>query len=232
MNPEEENQIEESGGDIVGCLSLGSAFVFLAVGVAWPVLHVLGRTYEPEILFVSFFVGGPALIIALVLALISLVKQPRGKSLGAWTLIVLVAAVVVVVVISILAGVIEARNSEQEASPPPGFSDFDWYWQWIKKDIEDGASFHSEFALRAGEVRTMNLASEGDLKIGAAVKHGYEITKAEGTIYLGTEEQPHRAGGSPEFSVKFSPENGVIRLRIENTTAVDTRIALHTTPGG
>lgn len=232
MNPEEPSQVEEQGADVGGCFSLGCVFVFLVAGLAWPLLHILGRSYEPESLFVPIFVGGPAFAVAHILASISMAKQPRGKSLGAWALMALWIAIALALAVMLVVAFVDDRNRPHGDSSAENAAEFGWYGPWIRNDIEAGAAFHSEFALAAGEVRTIVLASESAVTIGLVVKDGYEITKTAGSIYMGTDKEPHRASGSPGFSAAFSPDDGVIRLRIENTTVLDTRIALHTKPAG
>ena len=113
---------------------------------------------------------------------------------------------------------------------PGGGDSKAWYTGWIKRALADGASFHSEFPLKAGEIRKIELKSEREIKVGLVVKDGYDIFKAGGSIHMGTDKQPRMASGTPGFSVTFTPEGGVVHLRVENTTAIDTRIALHTKP--
>jgi hypothetical protein len=97
-----------------------------------------------------------------------------------------------------------------------------WYEQWIERDLNSGSAFHSEFALKAGEIKWVEFKSTKSVSFGLVVKDGYEVTKAGGLIYMGTATDIHKASGSPGFA------NGVIRARIENGTTIDTRAALVT----
>ncbi len=103
----EPDDVEAPGEDIAGGCSFGCAFLFVLAGVVWPLLHILGRSYEPEILFIPFIVGAPSFVIAHVLAMISISKQSHGKSLGTRALKSLWIAVGVAIVILIVAIIIE-----------------------------------------------------------------------------------------------------------------------------
>jgi len=68
-----------SGGCSIGCASF---FVLLAI--VWPLLHVIGGSYEPDILFFPFVLGVPAFMVTHILAIIALFSrsaeiQQRGK---------------------------------------------------------------------------------------------------------------------------------------------------------
>ena len=71
-------QREEERSATGGC-SLGCASLFTLAAFVWPMLHVIGRTYEPEVLFVSFAIGGPAFLGGNILAILGW----RSKSAGA-----------------------------------------------------------------------------------------------------------------------------------------------------
>jgi hypothetical protein len=103
----------------------------------------------------------------------------------------------------------------------------EWYSTWIESDLADGAAFHSEFPLKAGVVEWVEFESNKQITVGLVVKDGYDISKSADSICMGTEEQPRMISGSPGIGHSFDPRNGVVRLRLENTSKIDTRIALY-----
>jgi hypothetical protein len=105
-----------------------------------------------------------------------------------------------------------------------------WYSQWISE--KHGEIFHSEISLNAGEVATVSISSETSLEVGYVVERGYEVSKDRGTIYIGTEEAPHAAGGSPGTWRKFDSVDGHINVRLENTSAISTKLAVYTKSNG
>ena len=117
-------------------------------------------------------------------------------------------------------GITAPRENQQEIA--------NWYDSWIAEEINDGASFHSDLKFNAGEVSLIDIKSDTELIVGLIVKHGFEVSKDAGTIWMGTVSEPRKAAGSPGFKVSFTPVNGEVRLRIENTSSVDTRVALYT----
>ncbi len=60
-----------SGGCSMGCASL-----FVLAGLLWPLLHIIGGTPEPEVMFIPIVIGGPAFLVGHVLAYYAL----RSKS--------------------------------------------------------------------------------------------------------------------------------------------------------
>ena len=87
-----------------GC-SIGCAGLFVLAGIIWPLLHLLGGTYEPEILFIPFVIGGPSFIVAHLFALTAIIRVPEsGKARQALKIIwwSLAAAVAIVVVAAVL----------------------------------------------------------------------------------------------------------------------------------
>lgn len=70
-----------------GCCSLGCASVFVFAALVWPLLHVIGRTYEPEVLFFPLMIGAPAFFIGNGLALFAMSSaDPRARRGGKWAL--------------------------------------------------------------------------------------------------------------------------------------------------
>ena len=51
---------------------MGCASLFVVAGLAWPFLHFVDGTLEPEAMFVPVVIGGPAFLVAHILALIAL----------------------------------------------------------------------------------------------------------------------------------------------------------------
>lgn len=73
MKPESQSTSQPgnpSGGCAIGCAS-----VFILFFLVWPALFVIGGTYEPDILFMPFIIGGPAFIVAHILAIVALFSK-------------------------------------------------------------------------------------------------------------------------------------------------------------
>ncbi len=78
--PDKVRDVREPGANAGGC-SIGCSFLFLLAGIAWPLLHILGRTYEPETLVVPLLIGGPAFIGAHILAFMGKGHPTRRTSM-------------------------------------------------------------------------------------------------------------------------------------------------------
>ena len=88
-----------SGGCSMGCASL-----FLVAGLAWPVLHLVGGTAEPEAMFVPVVIGGPAFLVAHVLALVALrSRDSETAARGRRALRLMWGGLAVVVLLALLA---------------------------------------------------------------------------------------------------------------------------------
>jgi hypothetical protein len=70
-NPPTPPRSSRSGGCSLGCASL-----FVIAGPLWPLLHLIGHTYEPDTLMVPALIGGPSFVVAHILAIVAL----RSKS--------------------------------------------------------------------------------------------------------------------------------------------------------
>ncbi len=93
--------------DTSGGCSYGCAMLFIVAGVVWPLLHILGRSYEPEILFIPFVIGAPSFIICHILAMVSISGQPPKTSKGAQALKALWVGVGAAILLLLIAIVIE-----------------------------------------------------------------------------------------------------------------------------
>src|SRR5258708_15201297 len=83
-----------------GACSLGCASLFVLAGILWPLLHLLAGTYEPEILFVVFAVGGPSFLVAHGFAIAALnSKSKNTRHLGKRSLQVIWGSVAIFLVI-------------------------------------------------------------------------------------------------------------------------------------
>ena len=101
-----------------------------------------------------------------------------------------------------------------------------WYSAWISED--QGEQFHSELSLAPGEVGSVSIPSDTSLVVGFFVEKGYEVSKDPGTIYMGTHDTPLAVGGSPGTWKEFAATNGSVTIRLENTSAIATRLAIYT----
>ena len=76
--------------------------------VVWPALHVMARSYEPEILFVSFVIGGPAFIGGNLLAVKAWrSKSPKTHRLGKWSLRIMWGFVVLFILFLVVGVAVE-----------------------------------------------------------------------------------------------------------------------------
>ena len=121
----------------------------------------------------------------------------------------------------------EGKSTHSAASTEPDTTRA-WYSAWISKD--NGEQFYSELTLAPGEVGRVSIPSETPIVVGFIVEKGYEVSKDSGTIYMGTEETPHMVGGAPGTWKEFEAPNGLVAIRLENTSTVATRIAIYTKP--
>lgn len=71
----DENAYGSNGGNPSGGCSAGCASFFVLLAVVWPLLHVLGGSYEPDVLLFPFLLGGPAFIITHILAIVALFSR-------------------------------------------------------------------------------------------------------------------------------------------------------------
>lgn len=70
-----ENAHDPNGGNPSGGCSAGCASFFVLLVVVWPLLHVLGGSYEPDILLFPFLLGVPAFVVSHILAIIALFSK-------------------------------------------------------------------------------------------------------------------------------------------------------------
>lgn len=107
-------------------------------------------------------------------------------------------------------------------------ADANWYDVWLSKKLHQGAVFQTEFALKSGGTHTLSINVNRSIEVGFVVKDGYEISKSNGTIYLGTVDHPKIIGASPGAIHAFTEKNGEIVVLFENTSPFDTRLAVYT----
>ena len=74
-----EKPIERNGGNPSGGCSTGCASFFVLLAVVWPLLHVLGGSYEPDILMFPFLLGVPAFLVTHILAIIALFSRSQDS---------------------------------------------------------------------------------------------------------------------------------------------------------
>lgn len=104
----------------------------------------------------------------------------------------------------------------------------EWYQSWMN----EGQTLHAEFSLKAGDTRKFRIPSAEPLTVGFTLSAGFDIVKSGGTVYLGTPDQPHTAGGAPGVFIDLAPEDGNIDVLVENASGVETRVALYTAVPG
>lgn len=77
--------------------------LFIVAALVWPILHLLGGSYEPEILFIPVVIGAPSFIVCHVLAMISISNRPPQTSKGFLALKALWLAVGVAILLLLVA---------------------------------------------------------------------------------------------------------------------------------
>src|SRR5262245_31669625 len=87
-----------------GC-SLGCAGLFVAAGLVWPLMHFVGGSKEPdEALLLPIVIGGPAFLVAHVLAIVAIRSGSPGTVLrGRRSLLVMWGGIALVASIGLLA---------------------------------------------------------------------------------------------------------------------------------
>lgn len=105
-----------------------------------------------------------------------------------------------------------------------------WYAGYFESSLGAGQTFHSELLLTAGQKAELKIPSKEAIIIGFTLEKGYEVFHAKSWVYLGTPEEPHKVGGAPGVALEFEPKDGVITLIVENTSPVDTKVAIYTEP--
>lgn len=91
---------------------MGCASLFILAGLAWPVLHLVGGTAEPEAMFVPVVIGAPSFVIAHVLALIALrSRAPTTVLLGRRALRFMWGGLAVVALLGLLAWLVDLLKS-------------------------------------------------------------------------------------------------------------------------
>lgn len=87
-----------TGGCALGCGSL-----FVVAGIAFPLLLVLTRRYEPEKLMVPLLVGGPSFLLGHILAIVAIQsKSDAARQRGKRALLVMWSGVAVFVVVYLI----------------------------------------------------------------------------------------------------------------------------------
>lgn len=61
---------------------MGCAWIFLLAGLLWPSLHLIGGNIEPESGFIPVMIGGPAFLVAHILAFRAL-RSGAGDTVAA-----------------------------------------------------------------------------------------------------------------------------------------------------
>jgi len=97
-NAKSEERESSTGGCSLGCASL---FVFALF--VWPALHVISRTYEPDILLPAFAIGVPSFVVGNILAVLALdSKSAKAWRLGKWALRIMWSVVALFLVLAVV----------------------------------------------------------------------------------------------------------------------------------
>ncbi len=91
---------------------MGCASLFVVAGLAWPALHFLGGNTEPEALLIPVVIGGPAFVVAHILALVALgSRDPVTAYRGGNALRIMWGGVAIVLCLLLVAGLVELVRS-------------------------------------------------------------------------------------------------------------------------
>ncbi len=111
---ENENTPTPAPSSRSGGCSIGCASVFVVFGLLWPLLHLLGRSYEPETLFIPFFIGGPSFVVAHILAMVAFrSKSEDTKRRGKRALQLIWGGFAVCIVVVLIAIALESISSKR-----------------------------------------------------------------------------------------------------------------------
>jgi hypothetical protein len=87
---------------------MGCASLFVVAGLAWPFLHLIGGTLEPEAMFVPVVIGGPAFLVAHILALIALrTGAPETAARGRRALCIMWGGLAILVLFGLLTWLVD-----------------------------------------------------------------------------------------------------------------------------
>ena len=101
-------RLEDEPDELPGGCSLGCAVLFV-ISAIWPLLHVIGRTYEPETWLVSFLIGGPSFLVTHIFAVIALRSESSWvKSCGKWALRLVWVTIALFLVVGLIGAIIES----------------------------------------------------------------------------------------------------------------------------
>lgn len=91
---------------------MGCASLFVVAGLVWPVLHFVGGNKEPEAMFIPFVIGGPAFLVAHVLALIAIRSCDLDTAMrGRRALRIMWGSVAIIVLLAAVAGLVDSIRS-------------------------------------------------------------------------------------------------------------------------
>ena len=121
--------------------------------------------------------------------------------------------------------VVSCKGGREEADEKEGTA---WYTIWLEDEIDQGAFFNSELPILAGSIVSIEIQAEDRIEVGLVVKDGFDVSKLPGSIFMGTKDESRKIGGSPGIRGYFVAKDGLVSLDIENTTNIDTRIAVWT----
>jgi hypothetical protein len=103
MGDETNPKSSASGGCSMGCASL-----FVLAGLLWPLLHLLGGTPEPEVMFIPVMIGGPAFLVGHVLAYFALrSKSPDTVAWGRRAIRFMWGSIATVVLLAFIAWIVD-----------------------------------------------------------------------------------------------------------------------------
>jgi hypothetical protein len=103
-----------------------------------------------------------------------------------------------------------------------------WYQEWLDIASPHGCRFDSEFELKAGDTKKVEIRSEKPMWVSWVTKNSEVITNNSPAVVSGrTEDAPYRPGARA-MPIFIEPEAGVISAYFRNESGVDTRLMVWT----
>lgn len=108
-----------------------------------------------------------------------------------------------------------------KTSPP-------WYQSWLDITSPQGCRFDSEFELKAGDTKKVEIRSETPLWVSWVTKNNEVITNNSPAVVSGRTEDARYRPGARAMPIFIEPEAGVISAYFRNASGVDTRLMVWT----
>ena len=103
-----------------------------------------------------------------------------------------------------------------------------WYEDWLKQPYAKNCRFDSEFELKAGETRKVEIRSEAPQWVGWVTKKNEVITNNSHAVVFGRRADTPFHNAAKGLSLFMEPSEGVITAYFRNESGIDTRLMVWT----